>query len=350
VNTVISIQALRALAALSVVLVHYNEGYMIITGKGDYASLYPFGAGVDVFFVISGFVMLYSSEPLFGTSNAPFIFLRNRIARIVPLYWITTTIAIWPGWHFVPLKDIVDSYLFLPMKDPQGRFQPLYGVGWTLNFEMYFYVIFAACLLFSRKLVPILLVLLMIGAIIIGRTFQIHSSALIVWTDPIIIEFLLGVGIAMLFRNAIVLPLSVRIAMVAVSCATIWHFGPPAVPTGYRWAEWGIPAAAIMASAVLGTQKWSAGPLGSAAKTMGDASYSMYLLHILVLEELFRTKQTLGNTQAFVLLSACYALTIILSLFLYRYFERPMTDLLKAPHRKQLPTNAAIDHGQVPYR
>ena len=47
---------------------------------------YPFGAGVDVFFVISGFVMLYSSEPLFGTSNAPIIFLRNRIARIVPLY------------------------------------------------------------------------------------------------------------------------------------------------------------------------------------------------------------------------------------------------------------------------
>ena len=83
---------------------------------------------------------------------------------------------------------------------------------------------------------------------------------------------------------------------------------------------------------------------------MGDASYSMYLLHILVLEELFRTKQTLGNTQAFVLLSAGYALTIVLSLFFYRYFERPMTDLLKAPHREQLPINAAIDHGQIPYR
>ena len=62
---------------------------------------------------------------------------------------------------------------------------------------------------------------------------------------------------------------------------------------------------------------------------MGDASYSLYLLHILVLTELFRAEKTLGDTQAFLLLSACYALTVILSLLCYRYFERPMADLLK---------------------
>lgn len=74
-KTIVPIQALRALAALSVVLVHYSEGYTILIGGPDYALLYPLGAGVDVFFVSSGFMMFCSSAPQFGEPGAPISFL-----------------------------------------------------------------------------------------------------------------------------------------------------------------------------------------------------------------------------------------------------------------------------------
>ena len=138
-NNLGMVQALRAAAAIAVTLVHFNWLYLAIIGKfGDREFLYPLAAGVDVFFVISGFIMVYSSEKLFGEPGAPRIFLARRIARIVPIYWVTTAVDVWIENKAFDLQYVLKSFFFIPYAQPSGQIVPVFGVGWTLNFEMFF--------------------------------------------------------------------------------------------------------------------------------------------------------------------------------------------------------------------
>ena len=86
-----SIQMLRAVAALAVLFYHITLEFRVRLGLGDVVPLFHIGsAGVDLFFVISGFIMVHASEKLFGRREGPLIFIQRRLARIVPLYWATS--------------------------------------------------------------------------------------------------------------------------------------------------------------------------------------------------------------------------------------------------------------------
>jgi exopolysaccharide production protein ExoZ len=339
-NTVVPIQALRAVAALSVSLVHFSVVYWQALGRSGLGPLYPMAAGVDLFFVISGFVMIYSSEQLFGRPGAPVIFVRHRLARIVPIYWLTTTIAIWlMREHFDP-RSIFGSYFFIPFANGNGSLNPLYGVGWTLNFEMYFYSVFALCLFFRRATALALVTGALLSAVALARMLVLQSAPLLVWTDPIILEFLFGALIAVLYRLGATLPNPVRLFVVTAGIVTIWQFHAPELPSHYRWAQWGIPAAMIVSAFVLGTHRWTESWLGCAAKNLGDASYSLYLLHGVVLILAAALANRFHAVLIFLLLG--YLAAVALSLLSYRYFERPLTDFLKGnKHRLPSPTGAS---------
>ena len=133
------IQGLRAIAALSVSVVHFNTLWLILQGRGSEPMiLYPLASGVDIFFVISGFIMVYSTERLFGQAHAPLVFLAKRLARIVPLYWLTMSIAILVQQTPIDPITLIKSYLFMPFATPDGEMHPIYGIGWTLEFEIFF--------------------------------------------------------------------------------------------------------------------------------------------------------------------------------------------------------------------
>ena len=118
-----------------------------MTGHADDPiPLYSLASGVDLFFVISGFIMVYSSEDLFGARGAWRTFLTRRLVRIVPLYWLTTAITIPLMSLTVDWQSLLGSYFFIPYRAPSNAIVPLHGVGWTLNLEMFFYVIFAAAI------------------------------------------------------------------------------------------------------------------------------------------------------------------------------------------------------------
>ncbi len=130
------IQALRALAAMAVVVAHTGgEFEEHLSLPGLMPSFIHGGAGVDLFFVISGFVMVYSSERLFGQHGAPRSFMMRRLIRIVPPYWLLTTVML----LFVMVRGFavsdaspmlaVSSYFFIPYPRPSGPIDPLYGVG-----------------------------------------------------------------------------------------------------------------------------------------------------------------------------------------------------------------------------
>jgi peptidoglycan/LPS O-acetylase OafA/YrhL len=138
-----AVQALRAIAAPLVVTFHAVDswGQHVLDRPGD--QIWPNGeTGVDIFFVISGLVIVISADHLVGRSEACRIFVRRRIIRIVPLFWIMTTaksvtVLTFPTLVMrtqLDLPYVVGSYLFLPVWDSVGHLMPVLPVGWTLTY------------------------------------------------------------------------------------------------------------------------------------------------------------------------------------------------------------------------
>ena len=161
------VQILRAVAAVMVVLLH-AQSLLALQGEARGLSMspvtaLPLAAGVDLFFVISGFIIVYASEPLFGAAGGGATFLKRRLLRIVPLYWFALSLRLAVllagaavGQAAAPrLADVAASYLFIPFDTrgfgPDYPF-PILDLGWTLNYEMMFYLVFAGAMLVSAKI------------------------------------------------------------------------------------------------------------------------------------------------------------------------------------------------------
>ena len=154
-----SIQILRAVAACLVVFghaLHETADISARTGRPPLnVNVIDWGIGVDIFFVISGFIMIYTTAELFGQPGAMRTFLMRRIIRIVPLYWLMTaglilTFLLAPKLLNVPIegwRSIVTSFFFIPDLRGNGEVRPIMALGWSLNYEMFFYAVYAVCLL-----------------------------------------------------------------------------------------------------------------------------------------------------------------------------------------------------------
>jgi peptidoglycan/LPS O-acetylase OafA/YrhL len=319
--TLLSIQILRAVAAIAVVIAHAGldlnyfarlspESAVRWTERGN--------AGVDLFFVISGFIMVYISAEHFGTRGAPLNFLARRIIRIVPLYWIITTAYIAATRY--PVDYALSSYFFIPAARPNGALLPVVVQGWTLNFEMFFYVLFTPAILLPRRLAVGVLAVVMIAFVLARVPY---------YGDSIIIEFVFGMAIALARGEGLRLPAAVCLLLIAAG-VLLFIVGLP--PDGGRVVTWGIPAALIVAGATLGPPL-PEGPLIAPLVAIGDASYALYLVHPLMTRWIAGASLPLGidlaQVQAGYLLLAVAA-SILFGLLVYRIVEKP---LLRALHR-----------------
>src|SRR5205085_10567493 len=189
----------------------------------------PWGAGVDLFFVISGFIMVYASERLFGAPEGGRLFLGRRIARIVPLYWAFCTLyLVWvacaaatSGKSLPSLPSVLASYAFLPFDGFGDGFpRPFYTLGWTLNYEMFFYAAFAAFLASPRAKAVGGVAGALAMLVLLGTAAPLWMP-LAFWAQPIVLEFALGMGIALLLRRGITLPDWARLALLAGSVGVL---------------------------------------------------------------------------------------------------------------------------------
>ena len=165
----------------------------------------PLEAGVDLFFVISGFVMVWSSWDAFGQLRSVMPFIGRRLLRVVPLYWLLTLATIAaalavPGALSDGLRDgwgyVGASLLFVPWRRMDGFVQPVLRLGWTLQYEMLFYAMLACVLpLLRRTALKVLLAALAL-LVLAGQTVPFASVPLAFWTDPIVAEFGFGVLVA----------------------------------------------------------------------------------------------------------------------------------------------------------
>jgi len=334
-RAIISVQALRAIAALAVALCHFDILRVQLHGlKGPY-PLEQLASGVDLFFVISGFVMVYSSGDLFATRGGAMTFFARRLARITPLYWLMTAIAIPVMSLPRDWGSLLGSYLFIPYRAASGNIVPIYGVGWTLNFEMYFYILFSAAIFLRRTIaIPALCAALCL-IVLLGHLLQPTLAPLQFWSDPIILEFAFGMMLALLHAKGVRLPIPIRILFGVVGVVAIGFFNPPMPPTGYRVIQWGIPAAMIVAGTILG-REINFGKMRATVKVLGDSSYALYLTQGLMTVAVLIGWQHGLNQYPMVLVLFLALVTVqLISIAMYYFFEKRLSKFLQpvlVPH------------------
>jgi exopolysaccharide production protein ExoZ len=287
-----ALQILRALAALSVIYAHIRYDFSVKFGIAEFPPrIAPLDAGVDVFFVISGFVMVYASERLFKRGAGPREFLARRILRIVPLYWLTSLTALayilvrqrtsdlLP--HAVFYKWAAASFLFIPYARTNGELSPLNGVGWTLNYEMLFYAVFAAAVCLSRRAAIAGIALLFAAMVLAGLHFAPLPDPFGFWCDPLILEFVFGMLIALALREGLRLPSWLAHGVILGGLAALLVEQHLAVAMS-RVLQYGVPSALIVAGLALNPSALGAAGSGLFARAfgfLGNASYSIYLVH-----------------------------------------------------------------------
>jgi exopolysaccharide production protein ExoZ len=195
-----NVQVLRAVAALLVVFIHLDT---LLASLG----LPVFGGGgVDVFFVISGFIMVYTTSL---RDTGPWSFFADRIARIVPLYWSLTLALIVLNFVAPALlhsqatwRELIESLVFVPFEKPNGLIAPVLYVGWTLNYEMFFYLLFAGgLLLHNRRLGVATVVFCLVFLVAIGLVERPQGVIGRFYTSTILLEFAVGAVIGLAHRE-----------------------------------------------------------------------------------------------------------------------------------------------------
>ena len=347
-----SVQQLRGYAAMAVVVMHARlmaaDVAMRAGNPAPVDVLSLFGAwGVDLFFVISGFVM--TQVVANARANASFEagaggFLLRRIGRVVPLYWIATiamaaAIAVLPASArestLAPLH-LLASLLFVPVLNWNGEWLPVLVVGWTLTFEMMFYAVIAIALRWRWRMpVEGAAAVLACGALLgLAGRWPMPWGVL---TDPLLLEFGLGVaawwGAQRWSPSRLVLRLCIAAAIVTVVATS--------TAGGLEWrvACWGAPAAVLVCALVVRERLALVAPLGSTALRwldalmlrLGDASYSIYLFHLFAIKIVARVAIAAHFTPGFVATFALEALAILvcaaLGVAVHRLLEAPLLAL-----------------------
>ncbi|HEX4179962.1 MAG TPA: acyltransferase [Caulobacteraceae bacterium] len=334
----LSIQYLRAFAALAVVVFHACQWMDIDFDIG--------AGGVDVFFIISGFLMWKITD----TPGAmPGAFLWKRVTRVVPLYWIATlgvvALALAAPWIVPKVKPepahVLLSMLFIPHLDPAGIPFPLLPPGWTLNYEAILYLIFTAALSLPRA---------WRFRLVIGALFSITITGLFAYrlfplfANPMMLEFAAGVVMARAYGARAYgdgprLGVGTGWSLVALGVVTFAMLKALGLHSDIgRWVLWGAPAV-MMVTGALAVEAAGRLPRSAPLKRLGDASYAIYLCHWPLLALIAKL---IGKGPPWLFIPAATIAATALGLAVHYAVERPAIRLLR---RRRTDREAASPQG-----
>ncbi len=326
-ETLISLQYLRAIAALMVVVHHARNSHSWLFNPLE--NYYAFALGVDIFFVISGFVMYLAAR-----NEQPSEFLRKRIIRVVPLYWLATFALLvlntrlnFSGISTDEVIHILKSLFFIPHYSfsRTNDIFPYLVPGWTLNYEMFFYLIFCIGLMCSKTLsLPTVIILILAT---LGFFIESDNALITFYTSPLLIEFLLGMWIAYAYVKGmiskalvIMLPIGfigllwipfladadVRL-MVKIACSSLIIIGAIAMGTTANYNK--------------------------LLNLLGDASYSIYLTHAVIslslAERIWRKVPFDGWLQFIGWIIFSLLISSIIGVLVHLYAEKPSIKWLR---------------------
>lgn len=333
------IQVLRGVAAAMVVCHHYVAAQAERGAVAGQRLLQFGGAGADIFFVISGFIMMITQSAPAGHFSAQ-TFLWRRLVRIAPLYWILTAAAF--GLAFLASGAVNAEYsatkfilsmLFMPYSEnpidmsAQAYLAYVLPIAWTLTFEWLFYLVFAMALALGLQSVARLgfIAFCFSASVIAGIVFSPSSPVLQMMTSPLLFEFLLGCVVAVLYQEQARLS-GVQTMLLALAAMTalsnIVHDSDAT-----RVLVWGSASFALVAAAALnGKAKMAPSAMIRPLVRLGDISYSLYLSHFFTLALFVRVQEhlpVLGDGFSVVSVLAFFLLAWNVSALCYRFIEEP---------------------------
>jgi peptidoglycan/LPS O-acetylase OafA/YrhL len=346
-----AIQGLRAIAALLVVVDHSILNLLERT-YSDPSLLqlaYRFGeVGVRIFFVISGFIMTTTMYGSFGVPGASAGFILKRLWRIVPIYWLATLIyaaKLCLTGHAPRWDDLLLSLFFIPYDHGQPMGEPVYGLGWTLNFEMFFYYLFALALLLRRVAAIVLLLVVLAGLVAFGFVHDLGTCSgpfcmtAVYYTRPLLLYFAAGILLG-LYRKWVEnrgRPLQIHTyTAVGISLVVLLLYGLMVLVGLIRndsiFSDIAQIFVCILATTVCALEVHT---VGSRARyrvlllALGDASYSIYLTHSFLTGSAARIWSRISHGSGspesvalFVVLMIVGA--SIVGLLTYRFIEKPL--------------------------
>lgn len=346
-----SLQVLRALAAYLVFLLHFSLYAGQVLPRPDLLAFCA--AGVDIFFVLSGFIMFVSTH---GRAERPGAFLVRRVARVVPVYWLVTVglaLMTLVGLRPVGIVEFRPEYLlqslaFLPFSRG-GYIEPLNSVGWTLNYEMFFYAVFAGLLLIRTSTHRVLAAGgLFLGLILLGLV-PVPGIYWAFYTKPIVIEFAFGIGLGYAYQRLGSLPAGFpvrRVASLAVLAAALLLLGgqggayalgvSPELQGFYRPLVWGS-AAVLIVGAMLLLERAGIVLRARWLFTQGNASYAFYLIHNVLLHtaaKIVLALVTPGILSAALIFVSAFAAAAFLGDLVFRFVEAPGSAALRRRYER----------------
>lgn len=360
-----SLQIGRGVAALLVVL-HHATSLVKLNDGGSFAENYfhAGSAGVDFFFVLSGFIIFHRHAREFGQPDKLAEYGWRRLARVFPIYWIVT-LAILPLYFLIPAygipngtdpKVIASSLLLLPMNPG-----PILFVGWTLTHELWFYLLFAG-LIAKRGIVFKVIVALWIAAMAVlavtsGDDHLLENPWFRVAFSPLNLEFALGCFAAWLIGRSAAkkAPAYLWNILLTTGCGLFAFllFNPSVLSAEVveqRVLGFGLSSLLIVLGSagrkLAALQKQSESLFRGFIVFLGDASYSLYLLHTPVLSAVWKAGEITGMVPRLGA-SAVAWLAVIASILtasvFHLWIERPLLRRLRFPRRS--PLAAAASNG-----
>ena len=342
------LQSLRGIAALLVVLAH-SYYFLQSTKYDDLAKsmLLPGAMGVDIFFLISGFIMTITTQNNDGSLITTATFLIKRFLRVWPIYAILTIAAVFllrpSGFLNYPAGQIalIKSLLFLPV-DPSTPpyFGLAYGLGWTLNFEMYFYAVLGLSLLaknyrwevfYSWIFITIIVIpLITSGMVSLSVKHDYHLSLTYInqITNPIILLFVAGVIVGKLYLSEFEIKNKVNarlLSALTVIVALAWTYS--GIPNFHGILGWGLPITIAFLTIAISSKTLSFNPPAWTI-WIGEISYSLYLSHRLTQVSstkvlVFLGVERFGQTWLFVILTTL--LSILMASIFYYLVEKKIS-------------------------
>ena len=329
-----NIQALRAIAVLMVGVMHafqwqaarHQDAVLDILAKATTIGQ----AGVDIFFVISGFVIttigLQAAEDAKPGLNPRIagVFALHRILRIYPLFWIVLVCSVAMIGSAAEFTANPTKLLLVP---PPGG---LLAVSWTLEFEICFYVVAALALLLWARRFVLIVALATVAHIVLNAMGMLHTAL----TVPIIYEFTLGCAAAVLIERGV--DEFSRGALIAaiggfIAGSVVFLFPPSFIADLNKWRLllFGVPAM-LLVYGLAALERTEGVKLPGWLQRRGTESYSFYLWHSLVIYALAGIYPAAGPLIALIWVVFVVAVTLVTAHLSYRFIERPF---LRIAHR-----------------
>jgi len=356
-ENVASIQFLRFVAATLVVLFHSTQAiskYFNDSIASLFTRFADLGAsGVHIFFVISGFIMIYTSfgrkDDVFSTKN----FLTKRIIRIYPIYFIYSALYLCFYHYFANGKNLSLGEFFGSIFLIPGYSSLLIGPGWTLSYEVYFYACFGIAMMLGLTRGILALTLFFLAAIFFRFAIDTNQPVIHVMTNTLLVEFLFGawIGYAVLSTVRISNKLANMMLVLAITGFlagySFNHF--PSVIT------WGIPSAFLVAGFVFKERNGRIPFLIKKCAFLGDSSYSLYLLHIVLIDAVILLTIYLDESirmhvyriGEFGMIVVCFAVTaycIAVAFISYELIEHKVVGRLQDLYRRKFAVVPGIVH------